>query len=75
MTERERFHNGELLVDAGLATWTSESAMRITNDGYDFLNAFRQDPQKYKAKAEELFSRGKSLLHVARDIISIVNAL
>ena len=73
--ERKRHHNAELLSDAGLATWKSDSAVRITNDGYDFLNAVNQDPPKYTARAKELLGQGKTLLAVAKDIISIVNAI
>ena len=34
-------HQVELLVDAGLANWTSdeETEVRITQTGYDFINA------------------------------------
>ncbi|MDE0307015.1 MAG: hypothetical protein OXI87_19360 [Albidovulum sp.] len=73
--ESKKYHNAELLSDAGLAIWKSDSAIRISNDGYDFLNAVKQEHPKYIDKAKELLGQGKTLLAVAKDIISIVNAL
>ena len=73
--EEKKYHNAELLSDAGLATWKSDSAVLITNDGYDFLNAVSQDSPEYIARAKGLLGQGKSLLAVANDIISIVDAL
>ena len=68
-------HSLDLLEDAGLAVWISDSRIRITNDGYDFLNAIRQDRPKYTAKAKELLGQGKSLLSVVGTIVGIVTAL
>ena len=73
--KRERHHHAELLSDAGLATWKSDSMIRITNHGYDFLNAINQDPPTYTAKCKELLGQGKTLLDVANTVISIVTAL
>ncbi len=69
-----RRHQADLLNDAGLAIWKSESAIRITNGGYDFLNAINQDRPQYVAKCKELLGKGMTLVNVAKDIISIVNA-
>ena len=55
--EREQHHNAELLGDAGLATWKSDSTVRITNDGYDFLSAVRRDRPKYTASSLSDLSR------------------
>ena len=71
----ERYHQAELLGDAGLAVWKSDSAIRITNSGYDFLNAINQDCPQYLATCKELLGKGKALLNVANHIISIVNSL
>ena len=71
--EREHRHHAELLDDAGLATWKSESMLRITNKGYDFLNAIGQD-KRYIESFKTLLAQGKSLLEVANKIISIVNS-
>ena len=73
--EQNMYHNAELLVDAGLATWISESGLRITNDGHDFLNALEQDRVNYIDKAKSLLENGKSLISVVRDIISITDKL
>ncbi len=74
-SEMARNHHAELLIDAGLATWQSESMIRITNSGYDFLNAINQDPSKYISKCKELISQGKELLEVVKTVMSIVNAV
>ena len=73
--QRKRYHHAELLTDAGLALQKSDSGFRITNGGYDFLNAVKQDRPKYIAKAKELLEQGKSLLDVVAQVISIVNGL
>ena len=33
------YHHADLLVDAGYAQWTSIGVARITNAGYDFIDA------------------------------------
>ena len=73
--ERAEAHSVQLLTDAGLAIWESDSGVRITNQGYNFLNAVKQDRPKYIAKAKELLGQGKSLLAVAAKVVSIVNGL
>ena len=74
-SEQKRLHNADLLEDAGLATWVSDSGIRITNDGYDFLNAVKRDRPTYTDRAKKLLEQGKSLLSVASNIIAVVNAL
>ena len=74
-TTRARRHHAELLSDAGLAIWQSDSMIRITNSGYEFLNAINQDPPKYISKCKELLGQGKQLLEVANTVMSIVNAV
>lgn len=73
--QQERIHNADLLEDAGLATWISDSSIRITNTGYDFLNAVKQDRPTYIDKAKKLLEQGKSLFSVVSNIIAMVNAL
>ena len=72
---RAALHNAELLSDAGLVVWTSESVVRITNEGYDFLNALKQDRERYAARAKRLLEQGKTLLSVVKDIITTVDKL
>ena len=72
--KRHRRHQADLLDDAGLATWESDSMIRITHDGYDFLRAINQDRPAYIAKCKELFSHGKTLVEVAAAIVTIVGS-
>ena len=46
-TEQQRLHHAELLVDEGLASWTSNrrEILRITSQGYDFLNVIKLHPE------------------------------
>ena len=37
--DQARYHHVELLVDAGHAAWLNQGIARITNDGYDFIQA------------------------------------
>ena len=36
---QNEYHQAELLTDLGLAKWKSESMIRITNLGYDFIDS------------------------------------
>ena len=36
---QNEYHQAELLTDLGLAKWKSDSMIRITNRGYDFLDS------------------------------------
>ncbi len=74
-TQQTRIHNIDLLTDAGLAVWVTDSGVRITNDGYDFLNAVNQDRPRYVGMVKELLAQGKSLLAATSNVISIVNGL
>jgi len=60
--ERKYYHHVELLVDAGHAVWTSPRAdiARITNDGYDFLNATANPNTGAQVRARfiQLFNNG-----------------
>ena len=65
-----RIHQIELLVDAGLAEWRSDSMVRITNSGYDFIGAIGQD-KSYKQKFEGWLDRGLSLANAAAKVIEL----
>ena len=67
---QHRLHQGELLADEGLAEWRSESMLRITNRGYEFLAAIGQD-NAYQAKFAEWLDRGASVASAAAKIIEL----
>ena len=71
--EQSRLHHVELLVDAGHAqqTVTDSHIVRITNAGYDFLNAVDQD-DTYRSKFIELFQKGKPYVEAALDVVKLV---
>ena len=74
--EQQRYHHVELLVDAGHAQWASDNhqTARITNAGYDFLNAATnpRDGEKATAKFIELFNGGVSYARAAQAAIEVV---
>ena len=74
--EQQRHHHVELLVDAGHAQWASNNhkIARITNAGYDFLNAATnpRDGEKATAKFIELFNGGVSYARAAQAAIEVV---
>ncbi len=71
--EQRRVHHIELLVDAGHAEWETPGRrdVRITNAGYDFLNAVSQD-ETYKDQFADYFNRGMSFVEAARRIVDLV---
>lgn len=73
--ELDRYHHAELLDDAGLAIWKSDSEIRITNLGYDFLSAVNQDRRNYIAKCKEFLGEGTPLLNAVNAIIALVKNL
>ena len=78
MDERQlqRHHHMELLVDAGHAQWTNDDhhIARITNAGYDFLNAATNPTHGEKAKARfvELFNSGVAYARAAQAAVDVV---
>lgn len=60
-------------MDAGHAEWSAEDVLRITSDGYDFLNAVGQR-EDYRAKFIELFLAGKPYAEAALLIVNLVRA-
>lgn len=74
--EQQRHHHVELLVDAGHAEWTGErhSIARITNAGYDFLNAATNPKtgDKVKDKFVKLFNDGVPYVKAAQSAIDFI---
>ena len=69
-------HHLEILADAGLVDWLSEHMARITNDGYDFLNAV-DNPETGKenmAKFVDLLGKGTAFINAAKAIVAAVMA-
>ena len=74
--KQQLHHHVELLVDAGHAQWAGDNHQiaRITNAGYDFLNAATnpRDGEKATAKFIELFNGGVSYARAAQAAIEVV---
>ena len=68
--EQRRHHHVALLVDAGHAAWTGDqySVARITNAGYDFLNAATNPThgKRVWSRFVELFNSGVSYVRAAQ---------
>ena len=71
---RLRHHQVEILADAGYAEWAGESVARITNAGYDFLNAVSQGDE-HKSHLKQWLARGMSLLEAGSKIVDSVGKL
>lgn len=73
---QHRRQHVELLVDAGHAEWlgAKQQTARITNAGYDFLNATtnQSSGQKAKAKFIELFNNGVAYVRAAQAAVEVV---
>lgn len=69
-TARRR-HHAELLTDEGLALWDSDPIVRITNRGYDFLNAIDQGP-RYRKRFVELIQGGTKIATAVKTVIELV---
>ena len=70
--EQSRRHHVELLIDAEHAEWTSEqeSIARLTNTGYDLVNAiYARDNDKRKFL--ELLSRGVAYIDAANTAVTL----
>ena len=74
--EQEHYHHVELLVDAGHAEWTGSerSVARITNAGYDFLNATSNPASGQTATSNfiELFNGGVSYARATQSAMDFV---
>ena len=69
--ERKRIHHIEMLSDASHVDWLSDSMARITNEGYDFLQAIQQG-DTYRTKFIERINKGIEYVRVAAEIIKLV---
>lgn len=71
-----RHHHVELLVDAGHAEWVDDKqhAARITNAGYDFLNAANNPENGERARGQfiDLFNGGVAYGRAAQAAIELV---
>lgn len=70
--EEVRIHQVELLTDSGLVYEKSDSYFRITNTGYDFLNAVENNAQK-KQRFMELIGTGTALLEAVNAIVGAIS--
>ena len=73
-TDIDRCHHIELLEDAGHMTWVSEYLVRITNDGYDFLNAIDSQQEAMSGYLDAL-AKGVDYLRAAEIAIEIASTL
>lgn len=77
--EQRRRHHVELLVDAGHVEWQGgkQDIARITNAGYDFLNAVT-NPKRGKeawSKFVDLFNGGVSYVRAAQSVVNLASGL
>ena len=71
--QKER-HQLEILADAGHAKWISDHVIRITNDGYDFLNAIDKGGDTWD-KFLEYLDKGMKYVTAARKVIEVVGTV
>ena len=73
---RQYRHHVDLLVDAGHAMWMSErrESARITNAGYDFLNAASnpKNGEQARTKFVDLFNDGATYARAAQAAVEFV---
>ena len=71
-----RHHHADLLVDAGHAEWmgAGRSVVRITNAGYDFLNAASNPKNGAQARTKfvDLFNDGVTYARAAQAAVEFV---
>ena len=72
--ESVRLHHYDLLVDAGHAEWKSESCIRITATGYDFVEALGSEKTGEQAfrKYLERMKDGVGYAKAAADAVKLV---
>ena len=68
-----RCHHVELLVDAGHAQWNNDQELvaRITNAGYDFIDAVEKQ-ERVHTKFLELFKAGSPYLMAAKAALEVL---
>ena len=64
-------HHLELLADAGLVEWWGDKFPRITNNGYDFIEAVDKNPESMEVFLEKI-GRG---IPLAQAIIAALKIL
>ena len=69
---RSRHHYVEILADADCAEWVGNSVARITNTGYDLLNAIAQD-ETNSDKLDRWLARGMRLTDAVSRIVDLVS--
>ena len=76
---QQRRQHVELLVDAGHAEWVNDDhdIARITNAGYDFLNAATNPANGKEAKTKyvDLFNGGASYARATQSVVDWVSKL
>ena len=72
--QEERQH-ARLLVDAGLAEWTSpkEAILRITNDGHTLMEALERGPQ-WREKLFGLLKGGMMLAQAVETVLKLASS-
>ena len=70
----ERFHHVEILLDLGYAEKDGQDMVRITNSGYDFLDAVRKN-NNLSEKFHGLLNRGVPFATAAMKIIGLARKL
>ena len=77
--QQQRHHHMELLVDAGHAKWVGDarSIARITNAGYDFLNAATNPThgEKVWSRFIDTFNSGVPYARAAQAAVEFVTKL
>ena len=71
MDDDERVHHMLLLVDAGHASWRGNLYPRITNAGYDFIEAYDRNP-KARQQFLELLEKAMPYAQAARKVLEMI---
>jgi len=69
-----KLHHADLLVDAGHAKRKGPDGIRITNEGYDFLNAIEKQ-EKVKKRFFELFDKGVPYVNAVFSAVDLAKKL
>lgn len=69
--DQQRCHHMELLADAGLAEWDGSKLPRITNSGYDFIEAADKNSRVMETFKEKLRD-GVPLLQAVSAALSLM---
>lgn len=68
-------HHADLLVDAGHAEWNeSKNMLRITIDGYDFLNAIDKQPNAME-RFSSLLTNGSPYVDAALSAVDVAKKI